>query len=273
MSIRVFKVISILGLVAGLCGCSARATLPESDGHGAEPHATGHPGSAGLTGEVPVRPLPLVIVHSEATLQLLFKGRSMTLHSPEDVWLRSRRLEKNLLLEHSGWVFVGYGLTVPALGWDHYRQHDVRGKTVVMLEGAPAIPDGTVVSSRAALEGPGGYGLGHWRAKLDNARRHGAAVALIIRPLREGESHVPVPEEERFDAVLVGAETSRQDPLAAFGWVPEQRLADWLRKGGMRWEPLKRRASAADFSPVDLPLQGRLRVANHWQEVERAIPQ
>lgn len=38
----------------------------------------------------------------------------------------------------AGLVFVGWGITAPALGLDDYAGLDVRGKAVVLLEGAPA---------------------------------------------------------------------------------------------------------------------------------------
>jgi hypothetical protein len=93
------------------------------------------------------QPVSLLLFHSTAALQLRIKGRLFTLKSPEDFILQSHRQEKSLQVPASDWVFVGYGVTVPALGLDNYQNTDVRGKTVVMLSGAPLIPDGTMVSS------------------------------------------------------------------------------------------------------------------------------
>lgn len=219
----------------------------------------------------PMRQVPLVVVHSEVSLQLLAKGRKIPFQRPKDCLLQSRRLEKKGELTRSDWVFVGYGLTVPALGWDHYQHRDVRGKTVVMLAGAPPIPDGAAVSSAAALNHPLERSLGHWRGKFENARRHGAVAALIVQAVPEG---VPLGEgPENFDVVIANVPGESPDTLAVYGWVREKNLSAGLKRAGLRWDSLRKRAAAADFSPVALPVQGNIQWANRWQELEIAIPQ
>lgn len=268
----------VLGILLVLGGCMGGAwQSPETAGSAGQERWPGGASAAGQGDKavsavpLPTRQISLAVVHSEVSLQLSVRGKKIPLHSPEDFVLQSRRLEKKGEIRRSEWIFVGYGLTVPALGWDSYRHRDVSGKTVVMLPGAPPIPDGTAVSSAAALSHPLERGLGHWRSKLDNARRHGAAAAIIVQAGQEGGAFRNAAES--FDGVVATVPQEAPDTLAVYGWVPENRLAAWLKRAGVRWESLRRRAAADDFTPVSLPLQGDIRWSNRWQELEISIPQ
>jgi len=69
-------------------------------------------------------------------------------------------------------VFAGYGITAPERGWDDYQDLDVRGKVVLVMEGAPWEVDHNI---------PFGYDklLGKWI----NASQHGAAGFIYATPL------------------------------------------------------------------------------------------
>ena len=252
----------IMGLLLLLWGCAESGQPPRT--------AAQTPATPAAALPAPIRQVPLVVLHSEPELQLLTKGRKLALHSPEDFVLQSRRLEKSLSLDHAAWVFVGYGVTVPALGWDSYQNRDMHGKTVVMLSGAPAIPDGLQVSSQALLSHPVAPNLGHWRSKFENAERHGAAMAIILHdPKVEGVSYDELSEfQEMVMVAPAGGEA-----MVAFGWMPEARVAGWLKRAGIRWDTLKRQAGAAHFSPVELPVASRLQMTNRWRDMEVSVPQ
>ena len=224
-----------------------------------------------LTAPAPARQVPLVVMHTQATLQLLIKGKKVALHAPDDFILQSRRLEKRLTLDHADWVFVGYGVTVPALGWDSYQGRDMHGKTVVMLAGVPALPDGMQVSSQALLKHPVAPNLGHWRSKFENAQRHGAAMAILLHdPKGEGASYAELCE---FQDVVMVAPGAGSEAMTAFGWMPEERVAGWLKRAGVRWDTLKQQAGLGHFSPMALPIASQLQLTNRWREIEVAVPQ
>ena len=66
-------------------------------------------------------------------------------------------------------VFVGYGIVAPEHGWDDYRNVDVRGKVVVLLNfNPPWAGDGVRLW------------YGRWDYKYLEAARHGAAGALLV---------------------------------------------------------------------------------------------
>lgn len=229
-------------------------------------------GAGGATNKnIITQPVPLLLFHSTTTLQLRIKGRRFTLKSPEDFILQSHRQEKSLQVPASDWVFVGYGVTVPALGLDNYQNTDVRGKTVLMLAGAPPIPDGTTVSSREVMAHPFAANLGHWRAKFENAQRQGADMALIIH--EAAVENVPYEQwQQEFSETDVVPANMTGVPLVAYGWMPQARAQFWLQQAGVSWQQLKRKAATPNFTPISLPIQSRAQLNNRWREIELSIP-
>lgn len=204
-------------------------------------------------------------ISSTSTFKLHLQGKWQTLKNHEDYVLFSQIKKPAVSLEHSDWVFVGYGLTVPALGWDNYRSLDVVGKTVVMLSGAPHINEGAVVDSRTLILHPVARNLGQWQQKIDNAREHGAAMVLIVQdgPKEEWQRLMTFP-----NTISAYGEDSS---LLAWAWLPQDRFRNWLGRSGVSWDRLKARAQAPDFRGISLPLQTSLDLENHWREVEVSL--
>ena len=66
-------------------------------------------------------------------------------------------------------VFAGYGIVAPEYGWDDYKDVDVRGKIVVLMNFNPP------------FAGPGvRLWYGRWDYKYLTAAAHGAVGALIV---------------------------------------------------------------------------------------------
>ncbi len=72
-------------------------------------------------------------------------------------------------LEAAPLVFAGYGIVAPEYGWDDYKDVDVRGKVVVLLNFNPPF-----AGERVRLW------YGRWDYKFQTAAAHGAAGALIV---------------------------------------------------------------------------------------------
>jgi Peptidase family M28/PA domain len=89
-------------------------------------------------------------------------------------------------------VLVGFGITHPARGYDDYQAVDARGKIVVVLTGGPASFPPTERAHYSSA-----------REKNENAVRHGAVGALVVRT-----------QDQTF---------------------PWDRLVRQARAGGMRW--------------------------------------
>ncbi|UCH10331.1 MAG: peptidase M28, partial [Fidelibacterota bacterium] len=70
----------------------------------------------------------LVIWGEQSTMRLIYRRAYV-------VW--TKRVVRQVALERSDLVFVGYGAVAPEYNWNDYQDLDVRGKTVVILVNDP----------------------------------------------------------------------------------------------------------------------------------------
>ncbi|MCP4220283.1 MAG: M28 family peptidase [bacterium] len=108
-------------------------------------------------------------------------------------------------------VFVGYGLTAPDLGYDDYKDMDVKGKIVLVLKGVPEAKDGEDWKP-----------YNSHRHRTANARAHGALGLLYIynRPVANPNGvHI-----ENFPMALI------HNDLADRLFSPYKKTVDELKK-------------------------------------------
>src|SRR5882672_2769957 len=70
-------------------------------------------------------------------------------------------------------VFVGYGIVAPEYGWDDYKNADVRGKVLLMMNNDPSA-DPALFAGKTRLY------YGRWTYKYEMAAAKGAAGAIIV---------------------------------------------------------------------------------------------
>ncbi len=99
-------------------------------------------------------------------------------------------------------VFVGYGITAPKLGYDDYRDVNVRGKIVAILRKEPGQQ-----SDSSPFDGKKNSPHAFFETKLTNAIAHGAAAVVFINDrvsieasMRAAERRLKT-EEDRKEAV------------------------------------------------------------------------
>ncbi len=99
-------------------------------------------------------------------------------------------------------AFAGYGITAPGLGYDDYRDIDVRGKVVLVFEHEPQEND-----PHSRFDGTGNTRYATNRVKALNAQAHGALAVLIVgEPNRQHPSNLD-------RAARIGGSVTRQPPI------------------------------------------------------------
>ena len=138
--------------------------------------APGNP-AGGYTQEV-----PLAGITTTPQLSFTVKDQTTSLKYPDDYVASSARLQKEIKVENSDILFVGYGVVAPEYGWDDYKDVDVRGKTLLMLINDPPIPDSKDPSrlDEKMFKGRAMTYYGRWTYKYEIAAQKGAAAAVII---------------------------------------------------------------------------------------------
>src|SRR5439155_44982 len=115
----------------------------------------------GITAKVPAR---VDVVTGKGTLSWKV---------PDDLVVMAGSPKKETVLPPAEVVFVGYGIVAPELGWDDYKDVDVRGKVVVVMNNDPE-------SDPALFAGTTRLWYGRWDYKYLQAAKKGAAGVLLI---------------------------------------------------------------------------------------------
>ncbi|MDE2296177.1 MAG: M28 family peptidase [Gammaproteobacteria bacterium] len=149
--------------------------------------------------------------------------------APADAVLWTPRESGRGMLRQSRIVFVGYGIDAPTRGWDDYAGVDVRGATVLVLDGEPA-------GWTARNAGPAGP-LALVREKLAVAAAHGAAGVLLIH--RSGPLAVPwAAIVNRYGHGLIEAPATDGHGADAGveGWIRSRAARRWFAAAGASFD-------------------------------------
>ncbi|MEM9292724.1 MAG: M28 family peptidase [Acidobacteriota bacterium] len=160
-------------------------------------------------------------------------------------------------------VFVGYGIEAPEYGWNDYKDVDVSGKVLLMLNNDPDW-------SADLFEGDRRLYYGRWTYKYEIAAAKGAAGAIIIHTS---------PSAGYPWQVVQTSWTGPQFELPASPDEPRVQVAAWLTNdaaarlaaaGGQDLEALREAARSKDFQPVSLAATTSLYLTNALARVETA---
>jgi len=197
---------------------------------------------------------------SDAHLRFSAGGGSLvSLAFGEDMVVGTRRVQREVSVEGSEVVFVGYGIVAPEYGWDDYAGLDMRGKTALILVNDPGFATGDTELFRGRTM----TYYGRWTYKFEEAARQGAAAAIIV--------HETAPAAYPWAVVRNGwtgpqfyAETpdGNASRAAIEGWVTRDGAGRLLSLAGQDYEALKAAAKAGGFKPVPLDLTAAAGVRN-----------
>ena len=191
--------------------------------------------------------VPLVELAADVPRDVAFKsgGKDLVLHAGNglqaDLVLGPSAHKDRGTVKDAGLVFVGYGITAPEYGWDDYKDVDVRGKVVVVMNFNPPFREPGVR-----------LWYGRWDYKYVNAAKHGAAGALVI--------HTTPSAGYPWQVVVTSWSTPRQDlppaPDEKFmefrGWITEPAAIRLAQLGGDDLDALRKSAESRDFRPIPL---------------------
>lgn len=208
--------------------------------------------------------VPLIELHGEVPKDIAFKGKGgdLTLHTGGGTQA-DLIVEPNAHLEHASLkgaplVFVGYGITAKEYGWDDYKDLDVRGKVVVIMNLNPP------------FKGEGNrLWYGRWPYKYQNASAHGAAGAIIIHTTPSAGYPWQVLANSA-SGTHQDLPPSREDPknMQFQGWITESAAMQVAKLAGADLDQLRKAAQEKGFKaqPLDASLSLEMAVAK--KEIE-----
>jgi hypothetical protein len=180
----------------------------------------------GAAGSSYTQDVPLVGIEAHVPPSVTVTGArgSVTLAVPTDFVAMSGVQQELVTLASSELVFVGYGIVAPEYQWDDYKDVDVRGKTVVVMNNDPE-------DDPALFAGKTRLWYGRWDYKYLEAGKHGAAGAIIIHTTpsaaypwqvvvtsnARGKFELPAHEEPRVQARMWATEEATRKVMALAG--------------------------------------------------------
>jgi Zn-dependent M28 family amino/carboxypeptidase len=148
-------------------------------------------------------------------------------------------------------VFVGYGIDAPEQKWNDFKDVDVRGKLLVVMNNDPE-DDPALFAGKTRLY------YGRWTYKYEEAARRGAAGALIIHTTPSAGYPWQVVQSswtgEAFELPSAG-----EPRVTVRMWATEEAAKKLAQLGGKDLDELRKQAQSRDFRPV--PLGVKLSVA------------
>jgi Zn-dependent M28 family amino/carboxypeptidase len=166
----------------------------------------------------------------------------------------------NAVLRESQIVFVGYGMVAPEFSWDDYKNVDVRGKTVLVLNNDPDWDPALFAGKRRLY-------YGRWDYKYEEAARHGAAAAIILHT--DDSAGYPWQVVRRsWSGDTFRLPAGDEPALDVRAWLTEPAVRELVALGGHDLTKLVEAAKAPTFVPVPLGVTTALTFENAVREIE-----
>ncbi len=192
------------------------------------------------------QPVPLVGVttHAPETIELKHNNGNVALKKSDEFMMTAGRQQKSISVSDAELVFVGYGIVAPEYDWDDYKDVDLKGKILLMMNNDPSDDPELFAGNRRLY-------YGRWSYKYEEAARQGAAGAIIIHTTPSAGYPYQVVQTswagEEFE--LADQQGPRLDVRA---WFTDDAAKAVVAKAGMDLDELRAKAESRDFKPVPL---------------------
>ena len=218
-----------------------------------------------LPGGAWLQPVPLVGMETACPSRLTFRGhnaQSVQAVFGRDYVAVAGQQRSVIALDGAELVFVGYGMVAPEYDWDDYKDADVRGKVVVLLNSDPADDPGL-------FEGKARTYYGRWDYKYAEAARHGAAAALVIHTTESAGYPWGVVQSSWTGEQFQLRGVREPHPLIE-GWITWDCARRVFAMAGQDLELLSASARRRTFRPVPLNVRLTARFSVRLRALETA---
>jgi Zn-dependent M28 family amino/carboxypeptidase len=165
-------------------------------------------------------------------------------------------------IENAEVVFVGYGIDAPEYAWNDFKDQDLSGKILLIVNNDPDW-DPELFAGNTRLY------YGRWDYKYATAARKGAVGAIIIHTVPSAGYPWQVVQTswsgEQFELPPEG-----EARLEIAAWVTEDSAADLVRLAGRDLAELVESAKSPDFEPVSLGVTTSLTLQNQLAQARTA---
>lgn len=203
-------------------------------------------------------------------------GRSVSLSFWDEFVAFAGTQDSITKVENTELVFVGYGIVAPEHKWDDYKNADLRGKILLMMNNDPS-------RDPKLFEGERRLYYGRWTYKYEIASAKGAAGAIIIHTTASAGYPFQVVQTswtgEQYELPLAhpspqSAETRQggapQPAIQLEAWTSEDATRKIVNFAGRDLDALRAAAERRDFRPVPLGVSLSISFPNRIRRLRTA---
>ena len=187
----------------------------------------------------------MVEINTNPEMQLKISGRRRELglkYYDEFIAFPGVQTER-IKVEKAELVFAGYGIAAPEYNWDDFKDVDVKGKVLLIMNNDPDTGDPKFFGGKARLY------YGRWSYKYEQAARMGAIGAIIIHTTPSAGYPWKVVQTSWSGAQFELPESERSS-LVYKSWVTEKAAYKIAKLGEHNLDALRVAAEDRKFKPV-----------------------
>lgn len=210
------------------------------------------------------QPFPLIGVNTidPETVTFRHDGNSLSLKRDEEFVMTSGKPEPEVGFENAELVFVGYGIVAPEYDWNDYKDVDVSGKVVVIMNNDPSDDPELFAGNRRLY-------YGRWDYKYEQAAKQGAVGALIIHTTPSAGYPYQVVQTS-WNGVQFELADRKGPRTEMNGWLTEDAAYKVAKLGGHDLDKLRAAAEERAFQAVPLGITLSLTMKCEVQKNETA---
>ena len=193
-----------------------------------------------------IQAVPLVGVNTRPPENIEFKtgGQKLTLKNYEQYIMVGGQARETASFTDAEVVFVGYGMQAPEYNWDDFKDVDVAGKVLLIMNNDPKGDPKLFAGSKRLY-------YGRWDYKYAKAAEMGAVGAFIIHTTDSAGYPYQVVQTS-WTGEQMQLDGSKANRLPMEGWLTEDSARKLVQQAGKDLDALRSSAESKDFRPVPL---------------------
>ncbi|MCH1497326.1 MAG: M28 family peptidase [Rubripirellula sp.] len=192
------------------------------------------------------QPVPLIGVQTNPPKTITFEhqDKKLSLRLSEEFMANLGQSTDAATIADAEVVFVGYGIQAPEYDWDDFKDVDVTGKILLMMNNDPE-DDPELFEGRKRLY------YGRWDYKYKIAAERGAAGAIIIHTTPSAGYPWQVIQTS-WSGEEFRLRTDESPACKMTAWLTEDAATKLVELSGHKLDELREEAQSRNFRPVSL---------------------
>jgi len=197
-----------------------------------------------------IQRFPIFSLTPDPSMSVTIRSRDSTValtYGEEFVGVAGRQLSR-IDVKDADILFVGHGIVAPEMGWDDYKNTDVRDKILLFLNDDPPSDDPHFFRGKARTY------YGRWTYKCEIAAQKEAAGAIVIHT-KESAGYGWNGVRNSWTGEQFELEQAPNTPTTLInGWTSHAATERLLHLAGHSLDELMKRAARRSFKPLPLEL-------------------